>query len=115
MDSLRREMMSARKRRDQVTVVACRSALAAVANAEAVPSEESAGAVEQAKVGAGAADAPRRELSEAEVRAIIAAHLAELDTSVAEYQQVGQPAAAEEVAAQAAALRQALPSSALPS
>ena len=63
----------AMRARDQVAVSALRSAIAALGNAEAVPvdSMPRAGAVEEANVGAGAADAPRCELDEAEAHAVV--------------------------------------------
>ncbi|WP_190021490.1 GatB/YqeY domain-containing protein [Streptomyces hiroshimensis] len=53
--------------RDKTAVSALRATLAALDNAEAVPVDEAAlrgGAFEQSPVGAGATEAPRRELSE---------------------------------------------------
>lgn len=63
----------AMRARDQVAVSALRSAIAALGNAEALPvdSMPRAGAVEEAHVGAGAADAPRRALDEAEAHAVV--------------------------------------------
>ena len=73
------------KARDRVAVAALRSALARVSNAEAVhvDSVPRAGAIEDAPAGAGAADAPRRELTEADVRGIVEAEVAEHDHAAA--------------------------------
>lgn len=72
-ETLRAELKTAMKARDRVAMTALRSALAAIDNAEAVPIDAMprAGAVEGSAIGAGAADAPRRELSDADVRAIV--------------------------------------------
>lgn len=65
--------------RDRDTVSALRSALAAIANAEAVPVEQSGPAVATsadiagAAVGLGAAEAPRRDLTEEQMRDLVAA------------------------------------------
>ncbi|MBM6401656.1 GatB/YqeY domain-containing protein [Phycicoccus sonneratiae] len=74
-DALRPAMRA----RDAAAVSALRSALGAVANAEAVPVSDapSAGALEEARVGVGAADAPRRELTEDDVRRVVHAEVAE--------------------------------------
>ena len=74
-------LTTAMKGRDRVAVTALRSALARVSNAEAVPVDTmpAAGAVEEARLGAGAADAPRRELTEADVRLVVGAEVAEHD------------------------------------
>lgn len=65
------------KRRDRVAMTACRSALGAIDNAEAEGIEAPrAGALESA-VGAGAAEANRRVLTEQDVRAVVAQEAAE--------------------------------------
>lgn len=76
---LRAELVQAMKQRDRVAVGVCRTALAAIENAEAVPvtSAPAAGAVEGSPVGVGAAEAPRRELGEPEVRAILVGEIVE--------------------------------------
>jgi uncharacterized protein len=95
------------KARDRVAVAALRSALARVANAEAVPVETvpRAGAIEQARVGAGAADAPRRELTEAEVHEIVEAEVAEHENAARHLTDVGRPDDAARVRAEADVLR----------
>ena len=77
--SLRDASTLAMKRRDRVTLSVCRTALAAIDNAEARPVGEvpAAGAIEASRVGVGAADAARRELSEAQIRGIVEAEIAE--------------------------------------
>lgn len=76
---LRARLVQAMKERDTVVVRVCRTALAAIENAEAVPVTvaPAAGAVEGSAVGVGAAEAPRRELGEPEVRAILAGEIVE--------------------------------------
>ena len=72
---LRTALRSAMRERDRPAVDAIRSALARIANAEAVPIETvpRAGAIEEAAIGVGVADAPRRVLDEAEMRTLVAA------------------------------------------
>jgi uncharacterized protein len=100
-------LTAAMRARDTVATRALRSALSAVANAQAVPvdSMPSAGAVEAAAVGVGAADAPRRELTPADVRAVVEAEVSEHDRSAAHLAQVGRPADASRVSAEADVLR----------
>jgi uncharacterized protein len=95
------------KARDRVAVAALRSALARVANAEAVhvDSAPAAGALEEAPIGAGAADAPRRELTEAEVHEIVEAEVAEHENAARHLTDVGRPDDAARVRAEADVLR----------
>ena len=68
------------KERDRGGLAAYRHALAAIDNAEAVVPADgipSAGAVEHAATGLGAAEVPRRELTDADVRAVVEAEIAE--------------------------------------
>ena len=58
-----------------------------------------------AAVGAGAADAPRRTLTEAEVRSLVEAEVAEHDRDAAHLSDIGRPDEAERVRAQADVLR----------
>ena len=100
-------LTSAMRARNRVAVSALRSALARVSNAEAVhvDSMPRAGAVEEARVGAGAADAPRRELTEDDVRGIVEAEVAEHDHAARHFTDIGRPDEAARVAAQAEVLR----------
>ena len=68
---LRTALLEARRARDGATVSALRVALSALENAEAVPSAATAGAIEQAPVGAGVTEAPRRTLSGADELALL--------------------------------------------
>ncbi|MCE1180077.1 MAG: hypothetical protein LWW86_13790 [Micrococcales bacterium] len=71
--ALRAAMARAMKERDREALAACRTALAAIDNAEAAPVETlpPAGAVEGSAIGVGAADRARRELSDEEMRAVV--------------------------------------------
>lgn len=76
-ERLRAALTDALRARDRATVRALRVALAAVANAEAQPASaypttaSGDSPVAGAVSGLGAAEAPRRELSEDEVRALV--------------------------------------------
>lgn len=86
--------------RDKVALAVLRSTLAAIENAEAVELSAMPGgspAIEQTPVGAGAAEAPRRELTEADVERIVRAELAEREAAAQAYDQAGQPAQAEQL------------------
>lgn len=75
-ERLRADLTAALRRRDRPTVSTLRSVLATIANAEAVPADEvtvgDEGPVAGAVTGLGAAEAPRRDLSEDDVRALVA-------------------------------------------
>ncbi len=96
--------------RDRVAVSALRSAIAAIGNAEAVPVEDApgAGAIETALTGVGAADAPRRVLSEADVIAIVREEISERDEAAAELDGLGREDASEPLRAGADLLREVL-------
>ncbi|WP_234434363.1 GatB/YqeY domain-containing protein [Streptomyces sp. NRRL F-5126] len=76
---LRQALPEAMRARDKVAVRAIRSALAALDNAGAVPLDGAprAGAIEGAPIGAGAAEAPRRELGDDDMVEILRAEAAE--------------------------------------
>jgi uncharacterized protein len=91
---LQQALRAALQARDTVAVSALRSAQAALGNAESVvhpPAapghghQHIAGSIE----GVGAAEAPRRALSDAEVGAIIAAEISERREAAELYQRVG--------------------------
>ncbi|MBR7839812.1 GatB/YqeY domain-containing protein [Actinospica durhamensis] len=96
---LRTALPTAMRARDKVALAVLRSTLAAIENAEAVelPATPGSLAIEQTPVGAGAAEAPRRELTEADVERIVRAELAERDRAAQAYDQAGQPAQAEQL------------------
>ena len=102
--------------RDRVAVAALRSALAAVANAEALPpgspadTADAAGSphVAGSVTGLGATEAARREMSDEDVAAVLRAEIAEHDDAAREYDRLGRPAAADRLRAQSRVLRDLL-------
>lgn len=97
----------AMRARDRVVVSALRSALAALANAEAQPVDHlpPAGALEGARIGAGAADAPRRELSEEDVRRIVGVEVTERERAADELAGHGRTEDADRLRAEAEVLQ----------
>jgi uncharacterized protein len=95
---MRAALPSAMRARDKAAVSALRAALAALDNAEAVAVDDDAlrgRALEEAPLGAGATEAPRRELHEGDVTDIVRAEAAErLDAAA----QLTAPAHAERAA-----------------
>lgn len=95
--TLRADLTAALKRRDRVAVAALRSALAAIDNAEAVPADQplpgDAGTehVAGSLVGVGAAETERRQLTEADLRAIVAREVRERTAAASRYEQLGRP------------------------
>ena len=75
---LRAALLEARRARDAETVSTLRTALAALENAEAVPADARAGAIEDAPTGAGAAEAERRLLTDADELAVLDEEIASL-------------------------------------
>ncbi|MDQ6522373.1 hypothetical protein RB608_02125 [Nocardioides sp. LHD-245] len=76
---LRDDLRSALRARDLATVKVLRTMVAAIANAEAVPVSDTgaarpagAGTIAGATSGLGSAEAPRRELTDDDVRALVA-------------------------------------------
>jgi uncharacterized protein YqeY len=114
-DRLRQALRAAIKSRDPAAASALRSALAAIANAEAVPTavtgstppagghQHIAGSAE----GLGAAEAERRPLSEADVAGIIQAEVADRRTAAAQYEQAGHTDRAQRLRHEADILLQA--------
>ncbi|GAA1926549.1 hypothetical protein [Nocardioides hwasunensis] len=76
---LRTALLEARRARDAETAATLRTAIAALENAEAVPVEATAGALEEAPVGVGATEAERRRLSDADERAVLDAEITSLE------------------------------------
>lgn len=108
--SLSSALRPAMRARDAAAVAALRSALAAVANAEAVPIEHAppAGALEQTRVGVGAADAPRRELTEDAVREVVRGEVVEREEAAGLLDGHGRVDEAARLRAEAAVLREHL-------
>jgi len=87
------------KARDATSVAALRSALSAIDNAEAVDRS-----TPTARLGVGAADVARRELSTEEVLAILRTEVAERTSAAAEYELLGRTEQAARLRAEAATL-----------
>ncbi|HEY7107720.1 MAG TPA: hypothetical protein VH986_15065 [Acidimicrobiia bacterium] len=107
-DRLQAGLRDAMKQRDKVAVGALRSALGAIANAEAVPdtiATSSAHPIAVSVRGLGAGEAPRRPLSEAEVRDVVDAEIDDRLVSAHRYDDLGQGAAADALRSEAAVLR----------
>lgn len=86
---MRAALLVARKRRDTAATVALRTALAAIANAEAVP----------------AAEGPRRRLTPEQERALVLDELTEREAAAARYRGLGHAEHADQLIAEAEALR----------
>ncbi|RYB91261.1 hypothetical protein EUA06_07980 [Nocardioides glacieisoli] len=99
-DRLRAALLTARKARDAETVSTLRTALAALENAEAVPTARTSGAIEHAPVGVGATEAQRRVLSDADEVAVLDVEIASLEKAGRTY--------ADSVPERAAAARRAV-------
>ncbi|MBB4685577.1 polyprenol phosphomannose-dependent alpha 1,6 mannosyltransferase MptB [Amycolatopsis jiangsuensis] len=111
---LRDDLKVALKSRDRAAVTALRSALAAIDNAEAVPvgptvdttvgNERVAGVA----VGLGAAEVPRRDLTDADVRSIVENEVRERTEAAEQYERLGRAEQAEQLRAEAAVLQRHL-------
>lgn len=107
-EGLRRAM----KARDAPALAALRSALAAIANAEAVEGtpagRASTGPFAGAVDGLGAGEVPRRQLTDADVRMIMDREIAERRDAAAAYDELGETEAATDLRAQAITLERYL-------
>jgi len=107
--------------RDSVATAALRSALAAIANAEAISAESVPAASTSsphfagAAAGLGAGEVARRVLSEDELADIIRAEIADRDEAAGQYVQAGHADRAQRLRDEASVLRTALISTALDS
>jgi uncharacterized protein YqeY len=114
--ALREALTAALKARDRVAATALRSALSAIENAEALPVEPAAAGtavqgnehVAGAVTGLGAAEARRRDLTEADVRGIVEQEVRERTAAAEEYERLGRTDHAERVRAEAEVLRRYL-------
>ena len=115
--ALKSALPDAIRARDTEAVSAIRTALAAVANAEAVGGGAAASGpvattgsqhVAGAAVGVGAAEADRRELTPAEVRAIVGVEVLERSDAAAEHEAAGQGDYADRLRREAAVLQRIL-------
>jgi uncharacterized protein YqeY len=104
---LRQALPKAMKARDAAAVSALRTTLAAIANAEAVEAPavpETTGRIAGARIGVGAGEAARAELSEEQIASIVRAEVAERVEAAADYERAGQAEPAERLRAEAAVL-----------
>lgn len=106
---LRADLTTALKARDRVAVTALRSALSAIENAEAIPVDDSAPSISGTEhvagaVGLGAAEAARRELTDADVLAVLLDEVAQRVTAADEYARLDRTDAADRLRAEAAVL-----------
>jgi hypothetical protein len=97
---LRHELLRARKAGDRGLTATLRTTLGSLANAEAVPADPDGGGetsehVAGARSGVGAADVPRRTLTAADRRAVVAAEIASLEEAAGGYDGVDPARAAE--------------------
>ena len=116
-ERLRAALKAAMKARDVAGVSALRTALAAVDNAEAVPGSPdhdhepgplAEGVIAGAAAGVGATEAARRELTEEQVTAVVAAEVAERRAAAADYGAAGHDERAARLTAEADALDRVL-------
>jgi uncharacterized protein YqeY len=102
---LRTALRAALRNRDPVAVGALRSTLGALGNATAVPAPATPATGDEhfagSAVGVGAAEAPRKELTEAEAVAVVRAEIAERLDAAGQY---GTAPAAGRLRAEAAVL-----------
>jgi len=105
---LRDALLAARKARDSVRVSALRSALSAIDNAETPDDVDIAapasGTVAGAVVGLGAAEVARRELSDAQIRALVRTEVDERLTAAEDVAAGGHNERATTLRAEAAVL-----------
>jgi len=98
---LRAALRDAMRTRDVVAAFALRSALSAIGNAEAVPAANvpapsaTSSHVAGAAAGVGAAEVPRRRLSEADISEIVRAEAAERVTAAGQCEHAEHPDRAE--------------------
>lgn len=106
---MRRALVAAMKQRDAAATAALRSALAAIDNAEAVPTRGDRaplvdGPIAGAVSGVGATDVDRRTLDEDEMVQIVRDEIASRLATAVDYERLGQDAHAARLRAEAAAL-----------
>lgn len=111
---LSRALRDALRGRDQAAISALRSALAAIANAEAVdPGERPAAAADSAHfagaaAGPGATEAVRKELTETAVQDIVRAEIADRQTAIGQYRHGGHADRADRLRAEITVLEAVL-------
>ena len=98
---MKADLLTARKARDKVTEVALKRALAAFDNAAAAPVEQHDSLP---RLGLGATEVPRLELTKNDYVRIIKAELAEAEAAAQQYEAGGRADAAEQLRAESAVL-----------
>lgn len=98
-EAVGRDLLAARKARDEVRTRALRSLLAAVDNGEAVPAPQ---IYDPAQPGLGMTEVPRLQLDAATVHGLVATEIRERREAAAGYRQDGQTAAAATLEQEAA-------------
>ena len=119
--SLRDDLKAALKARDHIAVAALRSTLAAIENAEAVPTDHPSDGVTGnehvvtgnehvagSAAGLGAMEAARRHLTDAALQSIVENEVRERSVAAAEYERLGRNDFAERLRAEAEVLNRYL-------
>ena len=109
--TLRNDLVAALTSRQSDAVAALRTAIAALDNAEAVPAHSDAGSpasqqIAGSQTGVGSTEAPRRVLSERDMRAILQAEIDDRLTEADRYERHGQADAADRLGREARVLVQ---------
>ncbi len=103
---LQQELSRALKARDAEAVSALRSALGAIANAEAVPAPQRTGT--EVMLGVGPIEVPRRELTDVDIAGIVRAEIVERRQAAAGLAGLGQEAHVHRLVGEANVLERAL-------
>jgi uncharacterized protein YqeY len=104
-ERLRAALPVAMKARDRTAISALRSALGAIDNAEAIDTVDTrAGGIETSAIGLGAAEARRRDLTEADIEHIVRTEVSDRITAAAEYDALGRTDHRDSLRAEAATL-----------
>ena len=107
--ALRSALTDALRARDKTAMAALRSAIAAIDNAESVPvGDHRAGAIELAGT-LGAAEVPRKILSEEDIRMIVQCEVSDRRAAAQQYQAAGRLDQAEKLRKEADVLDRFLP------
>jgi uncharacterized protein YqeY len=109
VDQLRSDLTAAMKARDSHRVAALRSALSAIANAEAVAAPATAASLSPSPIagavsGLGAGEVARQELSDEEVIAVVRSEFDKRSAGAAEFEDLGRDDHAAQLRAEAAVL-----------
>ena len=106
---MKESLRAAMRARDHTSIAALRSALSAIDNAEAVGQADASashgGRIAKARLGVGAGDVARRQLTEGDAVAIVRAEIEERVAAAAEYVRRGERERAEKLRAEAAVLQ----------